>query len=190
MGNFSFGKKSNYKGSSRPSMHKAVCSKCGKDCEVPFKPTGDKPIYCSDCFKNRPNMDSRRGDRKDFRRSGSGGKKMYKAVCSKCGKDCEVPFRPTGDKPVYCSNCFEKSDSGLGRSSDRGSGQTEKQLEMLNNKLDKIIELLAPSTSGKETKEIKEKKVVEKAISEKTKKVAKKALKKPAKKKPTTKKKK
>lgn len=31
---------------------------------------------------------------------------MYKAVCADCGKNCEVPFRPSGDRPVYCKNCF------------------------------------------------------------------------------------
>ena len=32
---------------------------------------------------------------------------MYPAVCSQCGKETEVPFQPRGDKPVYCSECFE-----------------------------------------------------------------------------------
>ncbi len=36
-------------------MHKAVCAECGKECEVPFKPSGDRPVYCKDCFaKRRP----------------------------------------------------------------------------------------------------------------------------------------
>jgi CxxC-x17-CxxC domain-containing protein len=36
-------------------MHKAVCSDCGKDCEVPFKPTEGRPVYCRECFaKRRP----------------------------------------------------------------------------------------------------------------------------------------
>lgn len=36
-------------------MHKAVCSECGKECEVPFKPTEGKPVFCRDCFaKRRP----------------------------------------------------------------------------------------------------------------------------------------
>ncbi len=34
-------------------MHKAVCSECGKECEVPFKPSGDRPIYCKDCFMKK-----------------------------------------------------------------------------------------------------------------------------------------
>ena len=42
---------------SRPprEMHTVVCAECGKDAQVPFKPTGDRPVYCSDCFnRNRP----------------------------------------------------------------------------------------------------------------------------------------
>lgn len=36
-------------------MHKAVCSDCGQECEVPFKPTEGRPVYCRDCFaKHRP----------------------------------------------------------------------------------------------------------------------------------------
>lgn len=31
-------------------MHKAVCSDCGKECEVPFQPTEGKPVYCRDCY--------------------------------------------------------------------------------------------------------------------------------------------
>jgi CxxC-x17-CxxC domain-containing protein len=36
-------------------MHKAVCADCGKECEVPFKPDGTRPVYCRDCYqKHRP----------------------------------------------------------------------------------------------------------------------------------------
>lgn len=34
-------------------MHKAVCAECKKECEVPFKPSGDRPVYCKDCFMKR-----------------------------------------------------------------------------------------------------------------------------------------
>jgi CxxC-x17-CxxC domain-containing protein len=42
---------------------------------------------------------------------GSGGysrgpREMFDAVCARCGKDTQVPFRPTGARPVYCSDCF------------------------------------------------------------------------------------
>ena len=42
---------------SRP-MHKAVCADCGMDCEVPFKPSGDRPVYCKKCFTARKNNDT------------------------------------------------------------------------------------------------------------------------------------
>ncbi len=35
-----------------------------------------------------------------------GPREMFTAVCSSCGKDAQVPFRPTSGKPVYCSDCF------------------------------------------------------------------------------------
>lgn len=34
-------------------MHKAKCSKCGNDCEVPFKPTDGRPVYCNECWKEQ-----------------------------------------------------------------------------------------------------------------------------------------
>ena len=40
---------SNY-GSSR-QMYPAVCAECGKETQVPFQPRGDKPVYCSDCYR-------------------------------------------------------------------------------------------------------------------------------------------
>jgi CxxC-x17-CxxC domain-containing protein len=56
--NFGRNRNSNFRrndfSSEKREMHKAVCSKCGKNCEVPFKPTEGKPVYCKDCFiKNR-----------------------------------------------------------------------------------------------------------------------------------------
>lgn len=50
-------------GFNKPGMHKAVCAECGATCEVPFKPTGDRPVYCSNCFKNRDTH----GSHTDFR---------------------------------------------------------------------------------------------------------------------------
>jgi CxxC-x17-CxxC domain-containing protein len=35
-------------------MHPATCAQCGKETEVPFLPSGDRPVYCSDCFSKRP----------------------------------------------------------------------------------------------------------------------------------------
>ena len=74
-------------------MHDATCGDCGKQCQVPFEPRQDKPVYCGDCFqKHKP---QNRGGGRFGGRGGSGG------------KECEVPFEPKGDKPVYCSECFQ-----------------------------------------------------------------------------------
>ena len=41
---------------------------------------------------------------------GYGGRprEMFKAVCADCKKECEGPFKPSGDRPVYCKECFAK----------------------------------------------------------------------------------
>ncbi len=36
----------------------------------------------------------------------SGPREMFTATCSSCGREAQVPFRPNGSKPVYCSDCF------------------------------------------------------------------------------------
>ncbi len=91
-------------------MYKAICSDCGKECEVPFKPTPGKPVRCQDCFrKNRPQRSF--GGNRRFgrdRRFDRRPREMHKAICAECGKECEVPFKPTEGKPVYCKECFAK----------------------------------------------------------------------------------
>lgn len=123
-----------------------------------------------------------RGDfgRRDFRKrdfGGDGGRReMHKAVCAKCGKACEIPFEPKDGRPVYCSECFEKKDEGSQAPrnfQDRGPRrpsferrpelrpQNNEQLEAINHKLDKILEVLTTSFSKEEKKiEIKTKKVI------------------------------
>ena len=34
-------------------MFSTICSQCGKEAQVPFQPRGDKPVYCSDCFRSQ-----------------------------------------------------------------------------------------------------------------------------------------
>ena len=78
-------------------------------------------------FNRERGNDSRE---RDFRREGHGKRQfgnrdrerpqMHEAICSDCGKRCEVPFKPTGDKPVYCSQCFSKHrGSSISNSSER-----------------------------------------------------------------------
>ena len=50
----------------------------------------------------RPSFQSRPG----FNRGGDERREMFKAVCAECGRPTEVPFRPSGDRPVYCKECF------------------------------------------------------------------------------------
>jgi len=33
-------------------MHTATCGDCGNECQVPFKPKEDRPVYCRECFKD------------------------------------------------------------------------------------------------------------------------------------------
>src|SRR5436190_122398 len=35
-----------------------------------------------------------------------GPREMFSATCASCGREAQVPFRPNGSKPVYCSDCF------------------------------------------------------------------------------------
>ena len=41
----------------------------------------------------------------------SGPREMFSATCSSCGREAQVPFRPSGAKPVYCSDCFSSQRS-------------------------------------------------------------------------------
>lgn len=127
--------------------HKATCSECGKECELPFKPTGDKPVFCSNCFGNKAN--SNRSGRRDSEKSNFHEKRGYSAICNKCGNKCEVPFRPTGGKPIYCSNCFGKGANTGGKN----TVQLKKEFERLNAKLDTILKLLPPIITAEVVRE-------------------------------------
>ncbi len=38
----------------------------------------------------------------------SGPREMHDAVCADCGQETQVPFKPSGDRPVYCRECYQK----------------------------------------------------------------------------------
>ncbi len=81
------------------------------DCGATFIFSADDQAYHAE--KGYQNEPKRCPDCRSARRSGGGGygggsREMHPAVCAQCGKDTEVPFRPSGDRPVYCSDCFSK----------------------------------------------------------------------------------
>ncbi|MGI6335213.1 MAG: CxxC-x17-CxxC domain-containing protein [Minisyncoccales bacterium] len=89
-------------------------------------------------------------------------KRMFSATCSKCGKKFELPFKPTGERNVYCNDCF-KGDGNNPTTKDSTNQCNKEQMEALGKKLDKIIELLTPKAIEKDgSVEIKEKKAKEK----------------------------
>jgi len=71
------------------------------------RPSFDRP--------NRHGRDSRDGRGESRQGSGFRDRNFYQVICAECGQNCEVPFKPSGDRPVYCKDCFSKrKDSGGG----------------------------------------------------------------------------
>ncbi|MBI5881448.1 hypothetical protein HZB90_04930 [archaeon] len=67
---------------------------------------------------------------------------MFDVTCDKCGKECQVPFRPTRGKPVFCSDCFKKGDTSEPRRFELRSEKPDSELQQINRKLDKIMQAL------------------------------------------------
>jgi CxxC-x17-CxxC domain-containing protein len=123
------------RGSSRPPLHDAVCNECGKDCKVPFRPSGSKPVFCSECFEQKGGG----GDSRDNR----GGRSNQRDS-----------FRPR----------FGDRDSGRPPRRE-GSGSPDlsrltRGIDSLNSKMDRIISLLE-SSAGIKPKKAKGKKMDE-----------------------------
>lgn len=80
-----------------------ICKDCGK--EFIFT-AGEQEFYASKGFENEP---QRCKECRDARKSAArANREMFTAVCAECGEEAKVPFNPTGDHPVYCSECFAK----------------------------------------------------------------------------------
>lgn len=96
------------------------------------------------------------GGGRDFGRGGRDGGRgeMFSAICAECNKACEVSFRPTGEKPVYCNECFRANKSESGQYSRRDGGERrfstnfsgtphhiggEQQLADIKKQLDAVI---------------------------------------------------
>ena len=84
-----------------------VCKDCGN--EFVFS-AGEQEFYAERGFENEPQRcRACRAARKGA--PARPERVMYDAVCSECGKDCKVPFQPSGDRPIYCSDCFANRSS-------------------------------------------------------------------------------
>lgn len=107
-----------------------VCADCGQEftftaSEQAFyaeKGFTDAPKRCKSCRqarkaqRNAPSYgDDSYGGGGSYGGYGGGGggggydrppRQLYDAVCADCGKTAQVPFQPTGSRPVYCNDCF------------------------------------------------------------------------------------
>ena len=93
-----------------------TCRDCGQ--EFVFT-SGEQEFYQSRGLMNEPGRcpDCRRARKQsagggDGHRSAGGGydrprRETFPAVCSQCGKETTVPFRPTQGRPVYCRECYQ-----------------------------------------------------------------------------------
>ena len=114
-------------------MHSAVCSDCGRRCEVPFRPTGEKPVFCSDCFSKKRDGDNDRAPKREF--NNREPRNNFNDRFNDKGPKKDFPRH---DTPKH----FEGPKSG-------GNDEIKKQLEMLNSKMDKLIESLNRPNSQK-----------------------------------------
>lgn len=83
-----------------------------KDCAAQFVFSGrEQEFFAEKGFVNQP---QRCRECRQLRRAQSGGevparssaRPSFEAVCAECGTQTTVPFRPRGDRPVYCRSCF------------------------------------------------------------------------------------
>ncbi len=101
-----------------------------QDCAQPFTFSAEDQTYHAEKgYTNEPKRclscrQARRNQRSDDGYGGGGGggydrgpREMHPVVCAECGKDTMVPFRPRGDRPVYCSDCYSKQSGRTGGSS-------------------------------------------------------------------------
>ncbi len=77
-----------------------VCKDCGN--EFVFT-AGEQEFYAEKGFQNEP---QRCKACRDARKAASKSQREMFTTCAQCGQEAKVPFQPTSDRPVYCSECF------------------------------------------------------------------------------------
>lgn len=84
-----------------------TCCDCGA--EFVFS-ASEQEFYAEKGFANEPKRcPACRAARKQQNNGYSSPKReMYDAICAECGIATKVPFRPSGDRPIYCRDCFNK----------------------------------------------------------------------------------
>ena len=95
------------------------------DCGASFTFTaGEQEFHASKGFTNEPR---RCPNCRRLRKGEAGGggarpaRELFSVVCASCGKDAKVPFEPRGDRPVYCSDCFQPQPRSGGYGGGGGS---------------------------------------------------------------------
>ena len=95
-------------------MYQDITLKC-KDCGKEFVFTaGEQEFYAEKGFQNQP---QRCRDCRNARKNGGNlvakpQIELCDAVCAECGKPAKIPFQPTNDRPVYCSDCYAARKAG------------------------------------------------------------------------------
>lgn len=79
-----------------------VCKDCGN--EFVFT-AGEQRFYDEKGFLNKPKACKACRDAK--KNAGRASREYFTAVCADCGGEAKITFQPSGDRPVYCSACFE-----------------------------------------------------------------------------------
>jgi len=82
-----------------------ICKDCGGEFVFSVR---DQQFYAEKGFENEPQRcRDCRNARKSQRSSGSSSaREMFEAVCAQCNVPTTVPFKPRGDRPVYCRACY------------------------------------------------------------------------------------
>lgn len=81
------------------------------DCGATFLfSAGEQEFFATKGFQNEPKRcpDCRRVRRSRMNELAAGPRQMHPVVCAQCGVETEVPFQPTGIRPVYCRACFDQ----------------------------------------------------------------------------------
>lgn len=73
----------------------------------------NQPVRCRPCRdEKKKRFNDMRGGRGGGGAGAGGPRQTYKVTCAACGTETEVPFKPTGNRPVYCRPCFDAQRGG------------------------------------------------------------------------------